>query len=586
MKMGASPWCFVWLALLGIGCRCTEEDRARDQAGAPLVATEQSGATRAGPSEAWLRGDLAAQRAHEARLTPRMGGEVVLQLPESPPSLNTIVDEDWWVSRIVDHNVYESLLSVSWYDHPRYQHVPELAERWEVSQDGRLVTFHLRKGVTWHDGKPFGSRDVKATFDKVLDPKTKAAHLRATLEELERYEVIDEATIRFFLKNPHFVALDAFASIPIHPAHVIEGLTGSEYNKARTNPLNRAPIGTGPFRFERWEPNVKIVFKRHPDYWGEKAHLDRLVFRQVMEAEVGLQLAERGELDVVTRIEPGQWARMAERERLVSHYDRSRFNAYSYAWIGWNQNNPRFQDKRVRRALTLLTDRAGIIKSLMYDLFTPTDCHFYVESKELCDPKTPKLAYDPMAASKLLEEAGWKDRNSDGVLDKDGMRFELTLMLPVEDDEAQRLGAKLKEDFARVGIGMALQSVEWGAFSERLRERKFDACMLVWGFSLPREDPTKIWHSKSIDGGSNYVGFRHARADAIMETARRELDPAKRNALYRELMEILRDEQPYTWLYTYPNLTLYAKRLRGVRESLLGFRYRDFWVAADPGLGQ
>ena len=296
--------------------------------------------------------------------------------------------------------------------------VPELAERWEVSQDGKLVTFHLRAGVMWHDGKPFGARDVKATFDKIVDKTTKAAHLRATLRELDRYEVTDDATIRFHFKTPHFVALDTFASIPIQPAHVIERLTGSEYNQARTNPLNRAPVGTGPFKLERWESNVKIVLGRHAGYWGKRAHLDRLVFRQVMEANVGLKLAEAGELHVVTRVDPEEWARMANRKGLTAHYDRSRFNNYSYAWIGWNQKNERFRDKRVRRALTMLTDRAGIIKSLMYGLFTPTDCHFYVESKELCVPDAPKLAYDPKGAAKLLDEAGWKDRDSDGVLDK------------------------------------------------------------------------------------------------------------------------------------------------------------------------
>jgi peptide/nickel transport system substrate-binding protein len=528
----------------------------------------------AGPSgDPWVDGILPKVSPTEA---PRAGGEVVVQTNTEPPSLNPIVDSDWWGSAISDH-IYEPMVGTDPYDDPDYRFVPKLAERWEISQDRTEFTFHLRRDVKWHDGVPFTARDVIATFDKIQDPKAKTMHLKAYTQELESYRALDEFTVSFKWKRPYFLAMETPLGVGIQPAHLIEKLSGTDYNQAATNPLNRAPVGTGPFRFGEWKSNEKIVLLRHDAYRGPKAHLDRIVFRIVKDPTVALELAERGELDVVNGVPAEKWIRMQE-PRLRQSFWRSKYFDANYAWIGWNLRRPLFQDARVRRALTQLVDRPGMIGGLFHGLALPTTCHFYYKSKD-CDPNLAPLPYDPEAAARLLEEAGWRDTNRDGLREREGQAFRFVFMVPASSESAERMAAKMKEDFWRAGIDLRVQQVEWSAFTRRLREKNFDACTLVWGGG-PRGDPTQIWATSSIPGGSNYISFSDPRVDRILRDARVLFDDAERHALYREFGRILGAEQPYTFLWVRPRLSLVGRRVHGVRESLGFWQYEDWWV--DP----
>jgi len=558
----------VAISLSSSGCRFVSgSDRHRPDLEYSAPETPKS-------ADSWQRGQLPADIL---KGTPRQGGEVRIQIGSEPPSLNTLVDSDWWAAQITGRHVYESLLEIDPYDYPRYRVRPCLAERWEVSPDQRTYTFWLRRDVRWHDGEPFTSRDVVATFDKIQDPTTKAMHVRAYTQELSSYRAIGKYEVQFRLKRPYFLMLDGvFADVPIQPAHLIQRMNGRQYNEAATNPLNRHPVGTGPFRFVRWDTNQRIVLERNNAYWRRPPHIERLVFRIVKDATVALELAERNDLDVVSRIRSEQWVTMDER-RFRPHYHRSLFYDANYAWIGYNLDRPVFSDRRVRTAMTMLTNRPGIIRALLHGLAKPTTCHFYWASPA-CDPSIRPLPYDPIRAVDELEKAGWTDHDGDGIRDKGGTALRYVFMLPAGSEDAARMATLIKEDLGRAGIDMQLQRVEWSAFLSRLRDRDFDACTLSWASGSPREDPTQVWHSMSINGGSNFVGFRNARADAIMDEARGELDDDRRNRLYRELGRILHWEQPYTWLYVRPRLSLVHRRLFGVRETLPGWQYEDWWI--------
>jgi peptide/nickel transport system substrate-binding protein len=549
------------------GCRFVRGDSKKSGA-AP-------GATQAGrpTGNSWIDGKLPASVVQGQ---PREGGELVFQIDANPPSLNPIVDSDYWGGQITSNRVYEALVTVDPYDEPRFRFLPALAETWEISSDGRVYTFHLRKSVTWHDGHPFSAADVIATFDKVQDTTSKAASLRSYTQEIEKYEAIDASTIRFYLKQPYFLMMDGvFASVPIQPAHIIKKLTGAAYSESATNPINRAPIGTGPYRIEKWVNGQMIALRRNSDYWGKKPHIDRVVFRIVQEESVVLELAERGEVDVISRVRANQWIKLKQ-SRLREKFNRNLFYEANYRWIGWNQRRPQFQDPRVRRALTMLTDRPGIIDSLLHGLAKPTVCHFYWASTA-CDKTLQPLPYDPVQAVRLLEQAGWVDRDGDGIRDYQGHRFEFSFMVPTASEEAARIGTKMKEDFFRAGIDLKLQRVEWSAFVRRLRTHDFDACTLLWT-GEPRQDPTQIWSSSSIDGGSNYISFSNPVADKLMHEARGELDDGRRDRLYQAFGRILYDEQPYTWLYVRPTMTLLSRRIKGVRQTLLGWVLEDWWL--------
>jgi peptide/nickel transport system substrate-binding protein len=560
------------LLALSVGsCRCVE-GKPKGAGAAKSAANTGSGTGEA--DSHWQKGTLPPSVTEG---TPKRGGEVTIHVFSEPPSLNPIVDSDRWAKRLVAHHVYEALVGVDPYDHPEYDYVPELAESWDVSDDHLVYTFHLREGVKWHDGKDFTARDVIATYDKIRDETTRAAHIRSYLEELDSYEALDEHTVRFTWKRPYFLAMDTpFFDVPIQPAHLIAELSGTDYNEAATNPLNRHPIGTGPWVFERWQAGEKIVYSRNGAYWGDQAHLDRLIFRIVTDESIALQLAQREELDLVTRVEAEAWAHMDE-ETLRTKYHRSKFYDNNYAWIGWNLRRPYFEDPEVRRALTMLVDRRKMIDKLFYGLYKPAHCHFYWAS-EACDFDYEPLSYDPPAAAKQLQDSGWSDSNEDGVRDKNGVELSFTLMVPASSEAAARMATKLKEDFARAGVAMDVQRVKWSSYLTRLREHEFDACTLLWGGSTPRMDPTQIWHSSSVRGGSNYIGFESDKADQIMEDARVIFDDDKRNALYKELGQLLWKRQPYTFLWVRPRLSLLHERVKGARDSLMFWQYRDLWV--------
>ncbi|HMA97636.1 MAG TPA: peptide-binding protein [Polyangiaceae bacterium] len=564
---------YASLALLTIcwGCRIWSSGESKLEQRADLKPSARA------HRDDWDEGRLPDTPASES---PQQGGEIVVRIHSEPPSLNTLLDSDAVAARITEHRIYESLLSLDPYDHPRYRLQPELAERWQVSSDGLTYTFWLRRSVKWHDGLPFTARDVIATFEKVQDPNTKAMHVRSYTQDLESFRALDDYAVEFRFKRPYFLVMDGiFADVPIQPAHLIAHLSGAQYNDAASNPLNRHPIGTGPFRFEAWETNHRIALARNREYWRRPPYLDRVVFRIIKESSVILELAARQELDVVTRIRPEQWVRM-DRQLLAPHFHRALYYGSNYLWVGYNQARSLFRDARVRRAMTMLIDRNGIINGLLYGLARPTTCHFYVDSSA-CDASLEPPAYDPAQASSLLEQAGWHLSSQDRVRTRSGQRFVFTLMIPAAAEDSIRMATLAKESMARAGVEMRLQKVEWSAFVKRLRERDFDACTLLWGSSSPRKDPMQVWHSSSIQGGSNYVGFSSERADRLIEVARTEFDEERRNALYRELGRILYDEQPYTWLLTRPELTLVHRRIRGARVSLADFRYEDFWVMSE-----
>ncbi|MET0389843.1 MAG: peptide-binding protein [Polyangiales bacterium] len=573
---------FAWIALVSGAVACTRgssdaaSPSARREPLAPQAAAQSQPLEQAS-DRAWQEGRLPPSVLEG---TPRSGGELVVGVDVEPNSLNTLTSTDWLAKRIVLQRIGQALVRVDANDDPRFRIVPALAERWEVSPDGRTYTFHLRAGVTWHDGQPFSASDVLATFDKLRDPQVDAAGTRSDFEELARYSAPDPATVVLEWKRPYFLVLDALADLPIQPAHVIAKLSPAQYNAAATNPLNRAPIGTGPFKFVSWESQGKIVLERNPHYWGRPTYLDRLVFRIVPDPGVRMQLAERGELDLLYRVKPDQWVGMNS-AALREHWHRSRFYPAKYQWIGWNQQHPLLADVRVRRALTQLIDRPSIIDKLMHGLPRATTCHFYWASAA-CDPALTPLPYDPEAAAQLLDSADVRDHDGDGIRDRNGVPLRFGLLLPSSSRDATRIAALIKEDLARQGVEVRLEMVEWSALLQRVNEHTFDAVTMLWSGDA-RMDPTQIWHSRSHKAGTNFIGYHNAEVDRLIEEARVTLDDNTRNALFRRFGAIIHAEQPYTFLFVPAELDLLHERVKGARPSLYWWQPEDMWLEAPKG---
>jgi peptide/nickel transport system substrate-binding protein len=249
-----------------------------------------------------------------------------------------------------------------------------------------------------------------------------------------------------------------------------------------------------------------------------------------------------------------------------------------YFWMGWNQDRPFFADRRVRLGLTHIVDREMICSKLLKspEAMVPTG-QFYIHGRQ-SDKSIKPWPFDPQRAKELLDEAGWVDSDGDGLRDKDGVAFRFKYMIASDIALHTQIARLLKDEAAKVGIDVTPEPYEWSVFSQKLLDRKFDAVNLAW-HGVVEEDPYQIWHSSQIGNrGSNYVGFRNAEADGLIENARKTLDEEKRNKLYHRFHRILHEEQPYTFIYTRPEQRFLHKRFQNVKVHGLGLHKHEWYV--------
>lgn len=483
---------------------------------------------------------------------PKDPEALVWHLGAEPDTLNPITATDAYASRI-DGLIYDSLIER---DNKTLQWKPKMAERWETSADHLQFTFFIRPGLAWQDGRPLTADDVVYAFERIMDPNVDAPHLRVYYQDIKKVEKIDARTVRFTYARPYYMAFEFCGTIPIIPKHLFDN--GEDFNR---HSQARAPVGSGPYRFVRWETGKRILLERNENYWGAKPGIQKMDFQVVSEDTVALQLLKKGELDYAG-LRPVQWVRQTGSEKFNERFNKFQYYTPSYSFIGWNSRRPYFADKRVRRAMTMLTNRRAMLEKLQFGLGRVVTGPFYIESENY-DRSVPEVPYDPEQAKKLLKEAGWEDRDGDGWLDKDGAPFRFEFLIPSGRRSAELTATILKEDMSKLGIEMSIRQLEWALFIKNLDDHKFDAVTLGWVFGFD-QDPYQVWHSTQAEKGSNFVGFKNAEADLIIEEARLEFDAKKRADLYRRFHRIVDEEQPYTFLYSTPSLVALDKRFMNV----------------------
>lgn len=540
-----------WLVLVALaGCRCAEKGGVPD-AGAP------------GPDAAWLAGRLGPETG-----SPRDGGTLVVRLPLEPNGLTRLHDRfnEGTMARLTVGALYETLARVD-HSRPGGPLVPLLAERWEESGDHLSLTVHLRDGVRFHDGTPLTSRDVKATADLVLDPSRPTAAFRASLDALAAVETPDAHTVVVRWKRPWFLSARTFlAALPVMPAHALEG----DFD---TLPIHRAPIGTGPFRFAKWEPGVALTLERHEG----RAHVERLVFRFVKDDTAAVQAWERGEFDVMTRVPAAAWRGSEAQPWAWRGYQRVAFAENAYAWIGFNQRQPRFADARVRRALGLLFPADLVAKTVDLGLEPRVTCPYYPESPS-CDPSVLPLAFDVPAARALLDEAGFRDADGDGVREREGERLAFSFLAAAQSTKMAKVLPLYLDALKEAGIDARIETVDVSAYMGRVRAHDFDAMALSWSAPDLVQDLYPALHSSQAEGGQNFLGFADPEVDALLEKIRVEFDEGARHALEQALHRRVYEQQAYLFMGRRPALDALKRRVHGLVPSLAGYDYAAAWV--------
>ena len=498
---------------------------------------------------------------------PVDGDWLVYHMGAEPGTLNPVIARDVAENIVNSSKIYETLITR---DNKSLELKPLLAESWEFSDDKLNYTFKLKENVKWHDGKPFTSEDVVYSYNSIMNPKVDAPQLRAYYQEIKKVEAIDKYTVKFTYARPYFLALEFCGGMPIVPKHIFEK---GDFNK---NPAGRHPIGTGPYKFVKWETGMEIILERNENYWGDRPHIDKIVFRIINDPNVAFQVLKKGEIDY-SGLTPIQWVKQSKTKKFEEKINKYSYFAPNYRFIAWNLDRPFFSDKRVRTAMTHLVNRELILEKIQYKLGAIVTNPFYLKSKEY-DHSIKPYDYDPSKAKELLNQAGWVDNDSDGIRDKDGVKFEFEFLIPNGSDTSEKISTIIKEELDKVGIKMKIRRIEWAVFVQRLNERKFDAVTLGWSMGV-ESDPYQIWHSSQKDGGgSNFIGFDNPEVDKIIEQARKEFDKDKRIELYRKFINIIHEEQPYTFLFCNKSTVALNNRFYGVNVYPLGLDALEWFV--------
>ena len=442
--------------------------------------------------------------------------------------------------------------------------VGELAESWEVSPDGLTITFKLHRGVKWHDGAPFSAKDVLFTYQVMVDPKTPTAYSGDYLQ-VKKAEMPDDYTFQVTYGQPFAPALGSWASLNILPRHLLDGKDITQ------SPLARNPVGTGPYRFGEWKAGEKIALAYNPDYFEGRVYLNGYIFLiKPDQATMFLEL-KSGNIDQMN-LTPLQYTRQTEYPKFARMYNKYRYVPFTYVYLGYNLEDDRFKDRRVRQALTLAVNKQEIIEGVLMGLgresYGP-----YKPGTWFYNPEVPKFSYDPAKARALLAEAGWTP-GADGVFARNGIPFEFTILTNQGNDIRVRTAEIIQRRLQEIGIRVKIRTVEWATFIKQFIEKgHFEAVLLGWNTGLD-PDQYDIWHSsKTRPGELNFIHYKNPEVDKLLEEGRHTFDREKRRRAYFRLQEILAEDQPYTFLFVPDALPAISKRFRGVKPAAAGIGY-------------
>jgi peptide/nickel transport system substrate-binding protein len=486
----------------------------------------------------------------------RASGSLVLGLRSDFGGINPITSSDLYTGELIRFALftplvrYDAALAVS----------PGLAASWSEEGD-TAVTFALRRDLRWHDGVPVTAQDVAFTFERAKAPESASLVGQAFLPDVARAEVLDSFTVRFVYGRPHAQALEDFWWAPA-PRHLLENVPVRELRNA---PFNREPVGNGPFRFVEWRPGDRLVLEANPAYpaaLGGPPLAQRVVVRTIPDPATLMAELLTGRIHAAIPVLPEQTGRIASaaRLRLIAYPGRTLY------YIGWNHEKGPFGDARVRRALALAIDRQAIIAALLEGQGVVANGPIPPGSPVYPHEVAP-LEHSLSQATDLLEEAGWRDRDGDGIREEAKGR-PLRFSLLASDDPLRRAVVEvLQSQLRAAGAAAEIRVAEFQAMIEAHRTREFDAIFTNWILDNFRvaAAPFALLHSSQADvpRSANRSSVRDPELDRLIEAGGAATDPAEQRRIWQAFTERILREQPLTFMF-------WLNELAGVDASVTG----------------
>ena len=465
---------------------------------------------------------------------------LVMLIESSPTNLDPRVGVDAQSERI-DDLIFDDLLSRG----DNLDVAPGLAERWEIP-DPLTYIFHLHHGVKFHDGRPLTSRDVKWTLDSLLTGQIRSAKT-ATYRFVDRIEAPDDFTVIFHLKEPDAALLWNLSDGAIG---IVPFGSGNE--------MTTHPVGSGPFRFVSSETDKEMIIERNPEYWGEKAKLSRVRFAVVPDATTEALELRKGTGDLtINSLTPDTVLTLGREPFLaVEHTPGTEIQ-----YLGFNLRDPILKDVRVRQAIAYALDRRPMIQYLWAGWAQPARSVLPPQSWAY-NGNVPAYDHDPDKARALLDAAGYPLTN--------GVRFHITMKTSTIES-TRLMVAVMQQQLREVGIILDIRSFESATFLADVIHGAFQMYGLRWVGGNQDPDIFYVFHSSRFPpNGANRGHYSNPKVDALIDKARREVDPGVRKRIYAELQLILADELPYIDLWYLDNVLVHNKRVRNLQLNPAG----------------
>ncbi len=508
--------------------------------------------------------------ASAADAAPRDGGTLVIAGPNDVGPMNAFIASESYTQDLLLHALFLPLVSLD--VEGGFQ--PALARSWDWQGDTALV-FHMRDDVRWSDGPKTTAWDVAFTFDRARDPASGFPNAD-DLMHWKSVSVVDSFTVRFTLDR--FIdPLLTWAFLPIMPKHALDSIPPARMRQAG---FNHAPIGNGPFRFAEYRAGDRWVFDANPDFpagLGGRPHLDRVVWRVISENTAQVTELLTGNADLILAPRAEDLTRLRGEAGVVPIVKA----ATQYHFIGWNGKRRPLDDARVRRALTLSINRPQILQVLRGghgELASGPIGPFHWAFPDSVRP----LPYDTAAARALFAEAGLRPDASGKLRLPDGRPFRIELKIPTSNAFTRDVAEMIQADLANVGVSMSVRPVEFTTLIGQISSpaRDFDAVLMAWDADF-RINLRDTFHSAAINGEYQLASFHNATVDATLDTLATLTDRRDAIPRWHRVQRIIRDEQPWTFLWYVPNLYAARARLRGAVMDVRGafINVGSWWLA-------
>jgi peptide/nickel transport system substrate-binding protein len=440
--------------------------------------------------------------------------------------------------------------------------VPELAESWTWAPDSLSIAFKVHPEAKWHDGVPVTARDVAFSFDIHKDPEVGSSVL-PLLSRIDSVTVRDSLTaVVWYRQRYPEQFLDAAFQVRIHPEHWLGKVKRSEYT---TSPVVRSPVGSGRFKFARWEPGNLVEVVANTEHYRGRPNLDRILWTIAPEYTASAARLFSGEADFIEYLRPETVEELQKHPELTM----TRFGSLDYGFMWFNLRDPRnntrphpiFGDVGVRRALSMAVDREKAVKNVLKELgFVGVGplprAHLFG------DTTLTTIGFDVEGAKRLLDSLGWRDTNGDGFREKGGRQLRFSLAAPTSSQTRMRFSVVLQSMLRDVGVRVELDHMELRAFQDLLARKRFDAAMQTW-----RTDPTpssiiQTWGIASVKDGVNFGSYENPVFDAYIDSATTSMNPQRAQSYYHRAYQTMIADAPAVWLFEPVNAAGHHRRIK------------------------